>query len=128
MIYVCMPTRLYTRRTYKHAIKVHKVPSMPICFQDSVEHGAALLSVGRICAAASAAAAGAAAAAALPQKTAMGRHQTLSSKCRTVTQGDWRNPGKLWYHFERLLCVCACVYFYMCEYTIIYQEKMFRYV
>jgi len=26
------------------------------------------------------------------------------------------------------VCVCACVYFYMCEYTIIYQEKMFRYV
>ena len=72
-MYVCMPTRLYTRRTYKHAIKVHKVPSMPICFPDSVEHGAALLSVGRICAAASAAAAGAAAAA-LPQKNAMGRH------------------------------------------------------
>ena len=93
---VCMPTLLYTRRTYKHAIKVHKVPSMPICFQDSVEHGAALLAVGRICAAASAAAAGAAAAAALPQKNAMGRHQTLEESRKSVR-----------YHFERLLYVCV---------------------
>ena len=57
---------------------------MSLCIQDSIEHGAALLSVGRICATTSATAT-VAAAAALPRN--------LSSTVKwTATQGDWRNP------------------------------------